>query len=233
MGKKILAKKMIASILYTGSVFFAIYIGIMLLDKNSFFTVKAYIIAAFGVCVPITIATYLLVTSVEERDKKSKITKVFVLLVSLFYITLLTHVLFLGYYRQFGAVNANKISITEYAKWQINYIPFKTIGNYLKLYINNSINRSIIVENIFGNLLLFAPLGILIPCVFTGVRKFRYFFIIIFCIVVGSEVMQMYTRWGSCDIDDIILNLVGAIVFYGLWSLSFVQKMLKKIYILK
>ncbi len=233
MGKKIIIKKIIASILYIVSIFFLIYIGIMLLDKNSFFTVKAYIIAAFGVCIPITIATYLMVSSVEERDKKFKTTKVFVLFVSAFYITLLIHVLFLGYYRQFGAVNTSKISIAEYAKWQINYIPFKTIGNYMNLYINNSINRSIIVENIFGNLLLFAPLGILLPCIFRRVRKFRNFFVIIICIIVGSEIMQMYTRWGSCDIDDIILNLVGAIVFYGLWGLPFVQKMIKKVYILK
>jgi glycopeptide antibiotics resistance protein len=86
---------------------------------------------------------------------------------------------------------------------------------------------------IYTNIVLFAPMGILLPCIFHSLSKFRKFLIVILIILISVEIGQWLTRSGSCDIDDIILNLIGAVVFYGLWNLSITQKILRRMYILK
>ncbi len=141
---------------------FAIYVGIMLLNKNIVFTVKAFIICAGGVCIPMAIATYLLASCINEMIKRFKIIKAFLFIIFIFYIMGLVNVLFIRY-RHFGAINIGLVNIAGYAKWNVNYIPFKTIGNYLNLHLNNSINRTILIEKLLGNIFLFAPVGILLP----------------------------------------------------------------------
>lgn len=41
-------------------------------------------------------------------------------------------------------------------------------------------------------------------------------------IIVAVELLQLFTLLGSCDIDDLILNMIGAFLGYGLFRM--VQK---------
>jgi glycopeptide antibiotics resistance protein len=47
------------------------------------------------------------------------------------------------------------------------------------------------------------------------------------------EVIQLLTFAGSFDIDDVILNIIGAALMYWLWKLKATQGLLKKVYVLK
>jgi glycopeptide antibiotics resistance protein len=127
---------------------------------------------------------------------------------------------------------ASTISINTYIKMSTNFVPFKTIKGYIMAYINNSMNKSIIIENILGNIFLFAPAGILLPCIFKRVRKLRSFTITLLLVLLCIEMGQVITGTGSGDIDDVILNLTGAVLVFGIWKLSLVQKILRKMYIL-
>lgn len=61
-----------------------------------------------------------------------------------------------------------------------------------------------------GNLIAFIPFGLVIPLLFrTGFARFILSFIAIISIL---ELLQMLTRLGSFDINDIILNTIGAAV---------------------
>jgi len=42
------------------------------------------------------------------------------------------------------------------------------------------------------------------------------------------EVIQLVTRRGSFDIDDIVLNMLGALIGFGIWKTIFVQKLLNE-----
>ena len=59
-----------------------------------------------------------------------------------------------------------------------------------------------------GNLLVFVPFGIFIPMIFgTKYRKFIFIFLVS---IISLEILQMVTYLGSFDIEDILINTIGA-----------------------
>jgi glycopeptide antibiotics resistance protein len=231
VGAKVILQRTIAGVLYLWGILFASYVGMTVLkEKILYFTEQGYLVCFIGICIPIGIATFLLVLSMQEAEKRFRLMKVSVLTLFIVYDVLLINILFRGF-RQFHAVHT--VSMKEYFNWSVNYIPFKTIGNYVQSIFNHSNSKSIIVENLLGNLLLFAPMGILLPCIFQRFRNFKIIAIIMFLVLVCIEIAQFLTQTGRSDIDDVILNFIGVIMLYCLWNLKIIQKMLRKIYVLK
>ncbi len=76
--------------------------------------------------------------------------------------------------------------------------------------------KNIVVENLLGNLFLFAPVGAALPCLFHRQRRFWIFLFTMLAILLLVEGVQLFTGTGSCDVDDIILNLAGALLAYGM-----------------
>ena len=85
--------------------------------------------------------------------------------------------------------------------------------------------RNHAVVNLVGNVVMFVPLGLLTPCIWGKMRKFWVHFLCMLLIIVCIEVLQLFTLLGSCDVDDLLLNLSGVITGYGLWKL--IEKMRK------
>lgn len=230
MNKISLIKRIFAGLLYLGGILFAFYISIIIFKGNSIFNVLGIIIITTGVCIPTVLATFMIISTINEVDKRLKIMKVFVLIVFTFYNILLVNILFCSRLRY---MTASTISISEYLKCGANFIPFKTIVKYILSLINDSMSKSIIIQNLLGNILLFAPMGVLLPSIFQRLHKFKSFLITLLFILINVEIVQLLSRSGSFDIDDVILNSIGAISFYGLWNINTVQNMLKKMYVLK
>jgi glycopeptide antibiotics resistance protein len=227
MNKKDIVKRIAAGVFYIGGILFALYITIILLKGNLMFNIIGLIICAMGVCIPIAIATFLLISSIQEVDKRLEIMKLSWFFIFVFYVIIMINLLFLNHIRQFRAFNT--MSITDYARRNMNLIPFKTIGGYLRFFINGSINKSIIVENLLGNIILFTPMGILIPCIFQSLRKFKKFLFSMIIILVSVEIGQLITRTGSCDIDDVLLNTIGSICGYLIFK-GVIQLISKRFY---
>lgn len=61
-----------------------------------------------------------------------------------------------------------------------------------------------------GNLLLFVPFGVLIPMIYN--IKYRRFILGFFISITSLEILQMITYLGSFDINDIIINSIGATI---------------------
>ena len=78
MGKKHLTIRMIAGVFYICGLLFAAYIGILMLKGNFMFNMSGLIICALGVCIPIAIATFLLILTMNEIDKRIRIMNVYV-----------------------------------------------------------------------------------------------------------------------------------------------------------
>ena len=83
--------------------------------------------------------------------------------------------------------------------------------------------------NMTGNLLLFVPMGVLLPCIWPWQRKFIGFFATSFLIILCIETLQTLTLLGIGDIDDIILNLSGALAGYGIWRIGPVNRLLRRL----
>lgn len=224
-----------AVLFYGIGILFSLFIGIIILRGNVIFDVTGLLISAIGVCVPIAIGTYLLISGTSNVEKRYRIMALFLFILLIFYVMLLVSILFHNGMRQgmqeFGAMDT--INMRQYLQWNANFIPFKTVGTYVQSFINGSMNKSIIIENILGNLLLFAPMGILLPSIFQGLRKFKKFILSILILLIAVEGVQLFTFSGSFDVDDILLNLSGALLFYGIWNLHITQRLLKKIYAIK
>ena len=54
------------------------------------------------------------------------------------------------------------------------------------------------------------PYGLFIPLMFNKINKYYKFLILMVILVVGIELLQFITLSGSCDIDDLILNVTGS-----------------------
>ena len=105
----------------------------------------------------------------------------------------------------------------------LNLVPFRTIRTYVHSIMHGDI-VAIAVRNLVGNLLMFLPLGIYLPIIWAKCRKLITTLLVSLTILIGIELIQFVTLLGSLDIDDLILNLSGILIGYGLWKgLRFVR----------
>ena len=109
---------------------------------------------------------------------------------------------------------------------RINLTPFHTITKqFRRLFLIDEpwhIRHSVI--NLGGNILLFIPMGIFLPLMLPKLRVWWKVFLASAGIVTLVETVQVITLLGRCDIDDLILNLLGASVGYLLFHLIRKQK---------
>jgi glycopeptide antibiotics resistance protein len=137
------------------------------------------------------------------------------------YIFVIISVLFL---RPRGYVD--DMTFIEYVKNSINIFPFKTISTYVKALYNGNMNIDIPLKNLGGNLILFLPMGIYLPLLTKKVNDIKSYSIFMVSLLFSVEVMQLITRRGSFDIDDFILNMLGAFLGFAIWKTKLVQKLL-------
>lgn len=90
-----------------------------------------------------------------------------------------------------------------------NFVPFKTIQMYIRYYDLPGIRS---FANLFGNILIFIPMGVLLPLVHKSSRNVLIMLANAFLFVVGIEVFQLFSAFGAFDVDDIILNCFGVLL---------------------
>ena len=101
-----------------------------------------------------------------------------------------------------------------------NLIPFRTMRLFFRLLSHHRprLVRAAVI-NLAGNVVMFIPLGIFLPLVFRKLRKWWRTLLCVALIITAVETAQLLTLVGSCDIDDLILNLAGAACGYALFKL--------------
>ena len=103
----------------------------------------------------------------------------------------------------------------------INLKPFVTIKLYYSLLQGNDaylVRHAFI--NLVGNVVMFVPLGFYQPYLVSGLRKWYKTMLTTVVLILLVEVVQYVTGLGSCDIDDLLLNLAGAWLGYILWRIT-------------
>lgn len=102
----------------------------------------------------------------------------------------------------------------------INLQPFYTIRNYLRAY-NRGYIPDIALVNLLGNIVAFAPMGFFLPSLCRWMGNLFLYVPTMLLMISGVEVMQVVMNCGSGDVDDLILNMAGALVSWlVLWPLS-------------
>lgn len=168
---------------------------------------------------------------ISDSAQNEKNTKKHLSIILIIYTILISTLLFLDEnYGRYSHINNIKFLSKEHFELYSNFIPFKTIFSFVERLQQNTINTSIVLTNLLGNIIVFAPYGIIIPILFK--EKFsniKNFTVLMIMIVLAVECVQFITRRGSFDIDDLILNVAGAVLFFGLMKIKVIGEFVKKI----
>ncbi|MDO4963762.1 MAG: VanZ family protein, partial [bacterium] len=126
----------------------------------------------------------------------------------------------------------NKSLFNYYSNHYFNMIPFKTINLFIKGYAKNIVTLRSLFINVIGNFLIFMPYSIFLPLIFKNKKYFNYL-IIMLIYIITIEFLQFITMSGSCDIDDLILNISGFSVIFLILKNNIVYKYINKIFLLE
>ena len=125
----------------------------------------------------------------------------------LLYVAALVYILFFS--ERYGRTDTNQAM-------RYNLMPLREIRRFW----NNrgSLGRRMVFLNLFGNILIFSPFAAILPVLFRGMRRpFRTIGLGIL-VSLWIEMLQLVTRVGSFDVDDILLNAVGCAVGYVIFA---------------
>jgi glycopeptide antibiotics resistance protein len=77
------------------------------------------------------------------------------------------------------------------------------------------------LRNTLGNIVLFLPLGSLLPLTFVRFRSLKQLLAVAVCLSLSIETIQFFSRFiGSLravDIDDVLLNTLGACLGFAIY----------------
>ncbi len=126
------------------------------------------------------------------------------LVLSVIYISVMLYLMLFG---RIGTVKIN--SYTEYLRTHTFIIPLKFIYDYIISIPTDGI-YNFRLRNIIGNTVLFIPPGIFLPYFFKKLRSVKKLIPTFAVIIFIIELLQLFTALGTFDIDDILLNCLGA-----------------------
>lgn len=106
----------------------------------------------------------------------------------------------------------------------INLVPFRVIAREIGSIARYGVNQRSVDINLYGNILLLLPLGLLAPALWPRFRS------CLNCLLLGAAVsiciesaQYVLTSLGfvhrMADVDDVLLNTLGAVVGYGAYLL--------------
>lgn len=121
-------------------------------------------------------------------------------------------------------------SYPDFLVRNIQLVPFTTIQEMLKLSVNRNVSiyaRSLAAINVIGNIVIFLPVGVLFPIAIARLQKLKQYFVFTVLLTLCIELLQLFTARGAFDIDDVLLNCVGALIGFAIYKGS-LRKLDKK-----
>ncbi|WP_070040534.1 VanZ family protein [Robinsoniella peoriensis] len=137
-----------------------------------------------------------------KKETKRKIKWISVVLF-MFYLILLTYFLFFA--ESYGRV----LSEREYS---YNLQPLKEIKRFW-IY-REQLGFFAVFTNIIGNVLCFVPFGAIFPVLNRKTRHFVVIVLLSFQFSLIVECIQLISKVGSFDVDDLLLNTIGGMIGY-------------------
>lgn len=134
--------------------------------------------------------------------KKAKVIRAFGKVLFILYVGFLIYFLFLAEWYGRSEISEN---------YRYNLELFKEIKRFITY--REQLGMFVVLANLLGNILIFVPYGFFISMA----GRTRGFFKTFFCSMFLSlcvEIVQLITRVGSFDVDDILLNTIGGVLGY-------------------
>ena len=190
---------------------------------------KIIILSIFSVMLYLSSVLYNISTHNKYKFKIVKITNLILFSVYLYLLILVTFFdSLLG--RNISSITIlNREEINSYIDYGFNIVPFKTIISYITRLLNGNLNLSIFIKNIGGNLIMLMPFALFI-LILNDKIKLKSFIKTVFIVSLCIEVLQFITQSGSCDIDDIILNVLGATIMIRILQTKKIKRLILYIF---
>lgn len=96
-----------------------------------------------------------------------------------------------------------------------NAIPLHTIAIYFA-----NFDSPFWIRQFVGNLLLLLPVGLLGPIAFPLLNGWARVSLVAFALSVAIEVAQLWIPNRMADVDDVLLNVAGALLGYAILSVA-------------
>ncbi len=186
--------------------------------------------ATLSACVFLYLGSWFLARGLEAEQQKYLMKHTFRLMFAVYLVLLLTFTLFdplLG-----RSISLNKWTFPAMFNWlseTTNLIPFRMINIYIQGYKNELITLNQLTMNLLGNFILLMPWAYLIPLLNKKFRKFSKFFGATLLFIISIELAQGILMVGYFDIDDLMLNLIGALLIFGLSKIKVIRSLTDKI----
>ena len=94
--------------------------------------------------------------------------------------------------------------------YHYNLIPFKEIKRFL-IY-REALGTKAVLFNLLGNIVAFIPYGGFVPLLSHRYRNFFRVVLSSFDFSLVVELVQLISKVGSFDVDDLILNTIGGAI---------------------
>ncbi|MBO6015273.1 MAG: VanZ family protein [Lachnospiraceae bacterium] len=147
----------------------------------------------------------------RSRTKKKSVSLIAVRLLLFIYILILVRLIVFKYPIPIlrGIMDNWDVDMVRRGVYSANLRPFKTVRMYVRYF--HQING---FDNLFGNIFAFLPFGMLLPLAFEDCSNVGYVLLHSFWLSLGIEIFQLISHFGEFDVDDIILNCLGALLGY-------------------
>lgn len=146
----------------------------------------------------------------------------------LFYAGLMVYLLFIR-----NRAVTEGLPYWEQIQRNCNFVPWHTVGNYWDVLVRPQYymekwgsasayyyHARVAAVNILGNVAMFVPFGVFLPTVWRKLQRAWKAIPVGFLTIILVEILQLFTLRGRCDVDDVLLNMVGIILGYALWRLG-------------
>ncbi|MBQ8662564.1 MAG: VanZ family protein [Eubacterium sp.] len=125
------------------------------------------------------------------------------------------YVLLVIYFLFFAETTGRTISDRTY---HYNLILFKEIKRFIVY--REQLGMFAVTANLLGNVLIFLPFGMLVPFLTKRFKTFWSVALLTFEMSVLVELVQLVTKVGSCDVDDILLNTIGGMLGFVCYAIA-------------
>lgn len=143
------------------------------------------------------------------KTKHKRLIKNIFKIIFLLYIVVLTYFLFFS--ERYGR-------IATHIEYRYNLVLFKELKRFITY--REAIGLESFIINIFGNIAAFVPFAFMLPIISENNRKFLNVTIITFLFSLTVELLQLISKVGIFDVDDLSLNTLGGIFGYFIFKLA-------------
>lgn len=99
--------------------------------------------------------------------------------------------------------------VDGYSTYRYNLVPFEEIRRFIQY--RDYVTTGAFVLNLIGNLLVFFPVGFLVPIWKINKKGCLWIVLYSFLFSLCIESLQLVTKVGVFDVDDLLLNTLGGV----------------------